>query len=98
MTTMFNNFDKFDYNSLARNVGCTQKYVYEGNEWWTNYPSEICFSTEQLEKYNEGIAQRFIEMLYNQQDRNPDGELYDTEINCTLQFLINAVKEEFFKE
>ena len=90
--------DKFDYNRLARNVGCTQKYVYQGNEWWTNYPSEICFSTEQLEKYNEGIAQKFIEILHNQQERNEYDELYDTELNATLQFLINAVKEEFFKE
>lgn len=98
MTTMFDSFDKFDYNSLARNVGCTQKYVYQGNEWWTNCPSEICFSTEQLEKYNEGIAQRFIEMLSNQQECNGYDELYDTELNATLQFLINAVKEEFFKE
>lgn len=40
----------------------------------------------------------FIEMLYNQQECNADGELQNTEINCTLQFLINAVKEEFFKK
>ena len=46
----------------------------------------------------EANADRFIEMLYNQQERNTYGELYDTEINATLQFLINAVKEEFFKE
>ena len=50
-----------------------------------------------LQALSQANADRFIEMLYNQQERNTDGELYDTEINCTLQFLINAVKEEFFK-
>ena len=49
-----------------------------------------------LQALSEANADRFIEMLYNQQERNADGELYDTEINATLQFLINAVKEEFF--
>lgn len=56
------------------------------------------FTASDLQALSEANADRFIEMLYNQQDRNEDGELYDTEINCTLQFLINAVKEEFFKE
>lgn len=51
-----------------------------------------------VQALSEANADRFIEMLYNQQDRNEYGEMYDTEINCTLQFLINAVKEEFFKE
>ena len=51
-----------------------------------------------LQALSEANADRFIEMLYNQQDRNEYGEMYDTEINATLQFLINAVKEEFFKE
>lgn len=56
------------------------------------------FTVSDLQSLSKANADRFIEMLYNQQDRNPDGELYDTEINATLQFLINAVKEEFFKE
>lgn len=51
-----------------------------------------------LQALSQANADRFIEMLYNQQDRNEYGEMYDTEINCALQFLINAVKEEFFKE
>ena len=51
-----------------------------------------------LQALSQANADRFIEMLYNQQERNEYGEMYDTEINCTLQFLINAVKEEFFKE
>lgn len=88
----------YDLNTLARNVGCTQTYKYEGNEWWTNYPYETCFSDEQLQKFVHGIANKLIDMIEQQQDRNPDGELYDTEINATLQFLINAVKEEFYGE
>lgn len=51
-----------------------------------------------LQALSQANADRFIEMLYNQQERNEYGEMYNTEINCTLQFLINAVKEEFFKE
>ena len=51
-----------------------------------------------LQALSQANADRFIEMLYNQQERNEYGEMYDTEINATLQFLINAVKEEFFKE
>ena len=51
-----------------------------------------------LQALSKANADRFIEMLYNQQERNEYGEMYDTEINATLQFLINAVKEEFFKE
>ena len=51
-----------------------------------------------LQALSQANADRFIEMLYNQQDRNEYGEMNDTEINATLQFLINAVKEEFFKE
>ena len=55
-------------------------------------------SEQEYEDLKELPATRFIEMLSNQQERNAAGELQDTEINCTLQFLINAVKEEFFKE
>lgn len=88
------NFDSFDSITLARKVGCIQKYTYYTHEG----PSEICFTADQLEKYSQIIFNKFIEMLSNQQERNADGELQDTEINCTLQFLINAVKEEFFKE
>ena len=56
------------------------------------------FTVSDLQSLSEANADRFIEMLYNQQERNEYGEMYDTEINATLQFLINAVKEEFFKE
>ena len=56
----------------------------------------ITLSIQDLDDFTKANADRFIEMLYNQQERNADGELYDTEINATLQFLINAVKEEFF--
>ena len=51
-----------------------------------------------LQALSQANADRFIKMLYNQQERNEYDELYDTELNATLQFLINAVKEEFFKE
>ena len=58
----------------------------------------LMFTVSDLQALSEANADRFIEMLYNQQERNEYGEMYDTEINATLQFLINAVKEEFFKE
>ena len=58
----------------------------------------LMFTVSDLQALSEANANRFIEMLYNQQERNEYNELYDTELNATLQFLINAVKEEFFKE
>ena len=58
----------------------------------------LMFTVSDLQALSEANANRFIEMLYNQQERNEYDELYDTELNATLQFLINAVKEEFFKE
>ena len=58
----------------------------------------LMFTVSDLQALSEANADRFIEMLYNQQERNEYGEMYNTEINATLQFLINAVKEEFFKE
>lgn len=58
----------------------------------------LMFTMQDLQMLSKANADRFIEMLYNQQERNEYGEMYDTEINATLQFLINAVKEEFFKE
>ena len=58
----------------------------------------LMFTVSDLQALSEANADRFIEMLYNQQERNEYGEMYDTEINATLQFLINAVKEEFFKD
>ena len=58
----------------------------------------FCFTFSDLQALSQANADRFIEMLYNQQERNEYGEMYDTAINATLEFLINAVKEEFFKE
>ena len=60
--------------------------------------TEQMFTISGLQMLSKANANRFIEMLYNQQERNEYDELYDTELNATLQFLINAVKEEFFKE
>ena len=56
------------------------------------------FTFSDMQALSKANADRFIEMLYTQQERNEYGEMYDTEINATLQFIINAVKEEFFKE
>lgn len=58
----------------------------------------LMFTVSDLQALSEANADRFIEILHNQQERNEYDELYDTELNATLQFLINAVKEEFFKE
>lgn len=63
-----------------------------------NVPIYKMYSDDDLQALSEANADRFIEMLSNQQERNGYDELYDTEINATLQFLINAVKEEFYGE